>query len=129
MELLQIFCDLFYELLCLVFNDGGMGPGMLQSGAALCFFGEFGDYVEVDMWDDLACGLAVVGEDVVVGCADGLDDGFCESGEDASYCGGGFLGKFVDELVAYFGDDEGVAATGGVDVEKCEDVLIFVDFI
>jgi len=87
------------------------------------------DDVDVEMHDGLVGEGAVVLEEVVRRRAGGLEHGPADAGEGAAQGGGGVVAELVHGDGGLFGDDEGVAAGEGEDVEEGKDAVVLVDFV
>jgi len=61
--------------------------------------------------DDLSGVSAVVVEEIVIGGADGVDDGFGDATELPSHRSGDVGGAAFETIHMLFGDDEGMAVT------------------
>ena len=83
----------------------------------------------MDVVDGLAGELAVILQDVVGGAVGCVLDCFGKFGERGATSGGCVFRELVECGCVMFWDDEDVAAGDGADVEECEGVLIFEDFV
>lgn len=109
---------------------GGVGERLrLPLDAKTAAVGKLGDDVEVDVLNDLVGGGAIVLEDVEVLCARGFEDGAGDPWKDSPDGSGAFIGKLVKCGFRFFGNDQRVARAQGIDIEKGEDVGVFIDFV
>lgn len=88
-----------------------------------------GDDVEVDVEHGLVRELAVVLKEVVRRGLGGGEDSTADAGEGEPYRRRVFVGELVDGDGGGLGDDEGVPAREGEDVEEREDSVILVDLV
>ena len=65
----------------------------------------------MQMPDNLSGGGAVVVEEVVIGCADGVEYGFGDACELPSHRGDDVGRAMLESIHMHFGDDEGMAVT------------------
>ena len=105
---------------------GVLGGGPMGEEAVVRFSG---DDVEVEVVDELACGAAVVVEEVAGGSVGGFDDGVGDGGKGAGEDGEDVGRAGLDAFDVGAGDDEGVAWGDGSNVEEGEDVVVLVDDI
>ena len=90
--------------------------------------GAAGDYVEMEMIDELSGGAAIVVEYVIALGIDRFDDGLSDFSELAGKIGNEIGGALMEEVIVGFGDNETVALADGINVQKSQNQIILVNW-
>ena len=80
--------------------------------------GSSGDDVEMEVFDELSGGAAIIVEYVISLGVDRFDDGLSDFSELAGEVGNDIWGALMEEVMMCFGNNEAVALTDGIDVQK-----------
>ena len=90
--------------------------------------GTAGDYMEMEMIDELSGGAAIVVEYVITLGIDRFDDGLCDFSELAGEVGNEIGGASMKEVIVGFGDHEAVTLADGINVQKSQNQVILIDW-
>ncbi len=96
---------------------------------ALSCLRESGNNMEVDVHHGLMRAGTVILQDVERRSPGGFEDGPAQAGEHSAEGRRGFVRKLVYCFCRLFWDEQGMAAAQRTNIKKCEDLVVFIDFV